>query len=373
MVYKIGGKLARQEFFLAGNFKQNLDNLENVIEGSHFVHQMEITLPYSSHVVDVSPAHTDCEYYFVKEAPLTLFLDADFIGAFVKTGKIYFLSWGTRIDVDDCVALLPSGKLVLSLTKDTFEELGLEGRKSRFEPKKSRKFVIEIDLLAKSFYPGKPNFDRMLHKFEERVGLTFDFLCTWDPHDDEISRRSLLSYLKSKNYKIEVCNNQIMKQLTLESPTPQISWDIKNDIDKVGYKEFFEWLGAITCEIDLGTIQDPYISTFICPQPSDIVGHISRVRLTGFLTPNSVHSILKKIRDTKFPESIPWIALTVSGFDDVPVLDNQDHGVALTNGDNFYTIVCFFNDNNYWLYKYTSFYTYDKISKVFLSILANKI
>ena len=48
------------------------------------------------------------------------------------SGKVHALSYGTSIDSNDCVAILPTGTLILNLTKDTFQELGLEGRASLF-------------------------------------------------------------------------------------------------------------------------------------------------------------------------------------------------------------------------------------------------
>lgn len=42
--------------------------------------------------------------------------------------------------------------------------------------------VVEIDVKAESFKPGKPNYHRVIKSFEERSELKFDILLTWDPH-----------------------------------------------------------------------------------------------------------------------------------------------------------------------------------------------
>jgi ribonuclease P/MRP protein subunit RPP40 len=43
------------------------------------------------------------------------------------------LTLDTRVDTDCVYALLPPGKLVLSVDKDTYEQLGLVGRPSRYQ------------------------------------------------------------------------------------------------------------------------------------------------------------------------------------------------------------------------------------------------
>ena len=43
------------------------------------------------------------------------------------------MSLGTEIDRDVVVAVLPSGKLLLSVTRDIYEQLGLQGKRSSFD------------------------------------------------------------------------------------------------------------------------------------------------------------------------------------------------------------------------------------------------
>jgi hypothetical protein len=51
----------------------------------------------------------------------------------VRSGRLYGLSLSVGLDRGDIVAVLPTGRLVLSLTKETYEQLGLQGKRSRFE------------------------------------------------------------------------------------------------------------------------------------------------------------------------------------------------------------------------------------------------
>lgn len=55
-------------------------------------------------------------------------------------GQFYGLSVNTRIDVDDCVGLTPAGILHLSVTKDIYHYLGLEGKLSAFANKHPNRY-----------------------------------------------------------------------------------------------------------------------------------------------------------------------------------------------------------------------------------------
>lgn len=64
------------------------------------------------------------------------------IGVFIVdvVGKLTALSVGTRIDCEDCVLVTPEGDLVLSLVKDTYQKLGVEGKVSQFHKKTKARY-----------------------------------------------------------------------------------------------------------------------------------------------------------------------------------------------------------------------------------------
>lgn len=117
---------------------------------------MSVTLPDTLKVPkSVSDALVnDCDYYKVCNLDVSEFIDATFIASFIKSGKlkIYMayayclfdligclflgtltlLSVNRNIDCDDCIAITPSKNLILSLTKETYQSLGLEGVVSHF-------------------------------------------------------------------------------------------------------------------------------------------------------------------------------------------------------------------------------------------------
>lgn len=75
---------------------------------------------------------SDTGYYHIAELPVFELVNLQFIKLFVKTGAVTLHSVNTRLDQDNCLAVTPCGVLILSLTSDTFQKLGLEGKKSNF-------------------------------------------------------------------------------------------------------------------------------------------------------------------------------------------------------------------------------------------------
>lgn len=67
---------------------------------------------------------------------------------FLKRGRVAALSYGTRIDCDDVIALTPEEGLVLSVTKETYQTLGLVGTELKIRGKPIGRHLITLDLLA---------------------------------------------------------------------------------------------------------------------------------------------------------------------------------------------------------------------------------
>lgn len=86
-------------------------------------------------------------------------LDVDFLNAHIRNGHLVALSLDDGQDAD-IVSLDGRGRLVLSVTKDTYECLGLPGRASAFGSHRQR-YIIEIDLKAPHVRAGKPGLERI--------------------------------------------------------------------------------------------------------------------------------------------------------------------------------------------------------------------
>lgn len=84
-------------------------------------------------------------------------------------GQVIGISTGRQLDVDDVVCFY-SGRLLLSLTKDSYQRFGLDGKKFVQD-----KFVIELDVGASGFLPGQPLFERV-RSCLERLALVVDLI-----------------------------------------------------------------------------------------------------------------------------------------------------------------------------------------------------
>ncbi|KAL9933808.1 hypothetical protein V8E36_007466 [Tilletia maclaganii] len=119
--------------------------------------------------------------FYVAKVPLALFLNPEFVTGFIRNGSLTALSIhpsqsssSTAEDpAQDTVALDGLGILHLSLSRETYQTLGLVGRESRFHRGPSgrygdrssglvQSYVVELPLTGASFVPGKRGYERAL-------------------------------------------------------------------------------------------------------------------------------------------------------------------------------------------------------------------
>uniref|UniRef100_A0A1Y1NJ17 Uncharacterized protein n=1 Tax=Photinus pyralis TaxID=7054 RepID=A0A1Y1NJ17_PHOPY len=112
-------------------------NCLNIVQKLPYNHLVSVVLPDTLRVpqnlFDLLKA--DCEYYKVSNIGLEELVNINFINSFVGKGTLVSLSINRRIDCEDCACVTPNGLLLLSLTKESYETLGLEGRASRYTVK----------------------------------------------------------------------------------------------------------------------------------------------------------------------------------------------------------------------------------------------
>ena len=170
------------------------------INSHFFSKRLECFFPGSAE----TPALKQCQeilsssqfFYYTVRCPLSAVLAQDFINRYVRTKgthRFYALSCpeefskpGTVYPGRECqpfanrFAILPSGKLVLSLDRETYQQLGLEGATPKYEKlgnSKDGERRIVVDLSAPSFVPGKPLHDRVLWCFSPERTSEVAFHC----------------------------------------------------------------------------------------------------------------------------------------------------------------------------------------------------
>lgn len=120
------------------------DPIRNGIRVHPFNQSITVVLPdVSSIPVELETALADSDHYLLRNVSLKSLINRTFIEGFVKLGKFYAVSFRTRLDTDDCVAVAPPGTLLLHLNKETFQTLGLEGQVSEFARKRNSKYALD--------------------------------------------------------------------------------------------------------------------------------------------------------------------------------------------------------------------------------------
>ncbi|XP_044149432.1 ribonuclease P protein subunit p40 [Bufo gargarizans] len=284
-------------------------------------------------------------YYLVKNLPLHEFLTQEFNDTCIKKGLFYALSHNTRIDQDNVAAVLPSGKLIVSVNKDTYEELGLQGKPSLYSGKNAMRYIVTIDLTDSAMSPDGKKFQRVRWALTEKKPLAFDFLLAWDNPEGP----SILSYFAK--YVVKECPFKITSHVSRDLQCPVLKSEelLGKEEESCSATEFFEWLGAISNDIDCENTSSSFISSFCCPEPSLSVGQAHLCTIAGFITPSKIQQLMEHLREYfNEPKLSQWVSLMVHGFADSPVSWKESEHGFFKGGEHLYSFVIF-NNEDYWL------------------------
>ncbi|KAK0043118.1 ribonuclease P protein subunit p40 [Biomphalaria pfeifferi] len=322
------------------------------IQEQNFTQTLSLVLPGENVVPNfVQESLTNQFTYKLHMLPLFCLIEMPFVQAFVKKGAINLMSVNRKLDTDDSVVITPNGVLLLSLTKDTFQQLGLEAVKQTPTQRKQDIYVVKINLLHKSFRPGKKGYNRTLWCLKDRLDLVMDCLVSWEPHDEKLCSSSVGVYFVDKCDKVERFDlKQTTHQYTsLQCPKIDSNHPTGSEIG-CNFRDFFEWLGAIACNIPTNESGDPYISTWACPEPNTNIPRCCLFQATGMITAQAIVRLWKSLRHhTAQTHNYP-VCLTLHGFPDSIMKNKHEFNNFYIAGDNLYTFVLL-PENCCWLYK----------------------
>ncbi|RZC41608.1 Ribonuc P 40 domain containing protein [Asbolus verrucosus] len=133
---------APESSFSSQKLKPNESNHLSTVHSFIYNHLVSVILPDTFKVPEslTEALINDCDYYKLINVKLSEFVASDFINSFVNTGSLYVLSIDSRIDCDNCASITPSGQLILSLNKSSYQSLGLEGAVSHFHAKTGERY-----------------------------------------------------------------------------------------------------------------------------------------------------------------------------------------------------------------------------------------
>uniref|UniRef100_A0A4X1SLB5 Ribonuclease P/MRP subunit p40 n=2 Tax=Sus scrofa TaxID=9823 RepID=A0A4X1SLB5_PIG len=290
------------------NFGHDKSRHRHIVETHYYNYRVSFLIPecgiLSKELKDLVMAFGP--YYSVKDLPLHELITHEFINTFVKKGSCSALTYNANIDEDNAAALLPNGKLILSLDKDTYEETGLQGRPSRYSGRKIMKFSAE--------------------------------------------ESTLMSYFSS--YRIQEHRPKIAVSSVADLQCPVLrSSELGGQPDTAcSALELFDWLGAVFSHAELNNEPDSFLSSYCCPQPSTVVARASLCTVTGFILPEKICLLLEQLcRYFDEPKLAPWVTLAVQGFADSPVSWRENEHGFRRGGEHLYNFVIF-NNRDYWLH-----------------------
>ncbi|KAM9307946.1 ribonuclease P protein subunit p40 [Gastrophryne carolinensis] len=317
------------------------------VETHYYNCAVSILLPECGHLPEKLKNVIDGfgNYYFVKNFPLHEFITQEFRDTFVKKGLFYALSYNTQIDQDNVAALLPTGKLIVSVDKDTYEELGLQGKPSQYSGKSTKRFIVNVDLTDLS--PDGKKYQRVRWAFAEKKPLTFDFLLAWDNLETPVIKSYFSKYI------VKECPFKISSFVSKDLLCPVLkSRELHGkEGESCTASELFEWLGAISNNIDCNNQASSFVSSLCCPDPNILIDKAYMATITGFITPAKILLLLQTLREYfDEPKLSQWVSLMVHGFADSPVSWKECEHSFFKGGENLYSIVVF-NNEDYWLQK----------------------
>ncbi|XP_015171729.1 PREDICTED: ribonuclease P protein subunit p40-like [Polistes dominula] len=326
----------------------NVEKLDNkkkdvpvIIKKHYFNHVVSLILPQSSNIPDIvtNSISDDSDYYKIKDLHVSELLNKQFIDAFVKKGELTLLAIGNKIDLSNAIAITPSGILIISLIREDFYKLGLEGNASFFDRKINTRNVVEIDLTAEYFQPGKKNYERVKTALENYLDLIFDVILIWEPPDENLCPSSVAAWFHQRGYSVSLCRQKLSyrSENRVNIPIVTDSFNLNDD--------FFEWLGVFSIFGDIKNEEtSEYVNTYECPKPNILVDQVKYLQYTGFFSRQRAIKIYNTVREYVLSQkNLPWCSLHVQGFSDSPVSWDLKEHTFFTDGDNSYTIL--FNPN----------------------------
>ncbi|XP_007541269.1 ribonuclease P protein subunit p40 [Poecilia formosa] len=311
------------------SFLDEKNRVSSQMEQLRFNYKVSVLLPE----YDSAPSHLESilnsfsSFYLIKQLPLYELLDKDFLQSAVYQGSVYGLSFRTRIDEDNCVALMPNGHLVFSLDKDAFETLGLEGRPSRSNRTSSR-YEVTVDLRDGSMAPGGRSYLRLRRALMSHLKLQMDFLISHHPGGGA-SLRPLLSRCDWLERRPEVSRRGLSRLVrpALRSCDPH---------------DLLEWIGAVDAAVSLENSSSDFLSTLTCLEPEATVSRAMSMSACGLLLPQDLQHLVEELRCyLQQAQTDSWASVTVHGFTDSPVSWGDGGRDILTGGHDLYNLLMF--------------------------------
>ncbi|XP_017158996.1 ribonuclease P protein subunit p40 isoform X2 [Poecilia reticulata] len=280
------------------SFLDEKNRVSSQMEQLRFNYKVSVLLPECGS----APSHLESilnsfsSFYLVKQLPLYELLDKDFLQSAVYQGSVYGLSFRTRIDEDNCVALLPN--------------------------------EVTVDLRDGSMAPGGRGYLRLRRALTSHLKLQMDFLISHHPGGGA-SLRPLLSRCDWSEHRPEVGRRGLSRLVrpALRSCDPH---------------DLLEWIGAVDAAVSRENSSSDFLSTLTCLEPEATVSRAMSVSTCGLLLPQDLQHLVEELRCyLQQAQTDSWASVTVHGFTDSPVSWGDGERDILTGGHDLYNLLMF--------------------------------
>lgn len=326
------------------HFGDPTERWKGAISSCNFIHTVQLVLPGLTRVPeDVNTLMAAQEYHVVQNVPVKDLVSWDFVQTFARQGKLHLLSVNTSMSDGNCMAVTPEGQLWLSLQEDAFHGTGLEYSHLTSSSKGYRVYGSMIDLRKGCFRPGKKNYERVRQSLQRCGDLVVDVAVCWEPPAEPPSLPSLSAegHFSHGGYVVVACKPSFRSAVEFTQAVPAALETL--DLVCEALLPVHEWVGAIVCGVasrDPESIDDEFVSSYHCPQPSTEVSRLFVADWRGFFTPTCVIQLLSLLRHCMVREELPFFCLVLHRFDDDPTLPFDKHRSLLLRRSSELSIVC---------------------------------
>ncbi|KAM0787640.1 hypothetical protein ACM66B_003704 [Microbotryomycetes sp. NB124-2] len=325
------------------NLLDNAPKLASRLVRVPFAWQLDLTVP-SNNVTGAQRLPLELEtmisdissFYVCKNVNLADLLEPQFMNEHVRKGSLVALSMDAS-EGADVVALDGRGRLVMNVSKDTYEQLGLPGRRSAYGVKGQR-FVIEILLSDMDMRSGKAGFEKVRNALrdwprqtatglwselagvarpEPVRGRTFDLSMTFVDDEGRPAPIQVPNSVAQTHQTTELVCEALADVKVPESifkPIEQARKRRRLDDSASVSSEVQEWLGLVACRADHHLKWDPdgdddVQRPWSVPQDECERGSVLFASWTGFFHPKLVAKIVSIIVSSSVDMGAPFVNL----------------------------------------------------------------
>lgn len=284
-----------------------------LIKSHNVASRVELIVPHSAFGGIEKQLRVNATRYSVKST-LGPFISEQVL-SIIRNDPSFVAVSDSRIDHEDVIAII-NGTLILSLTKDTYERAGLQGKKSARQ--KGQRYIASYNLMDAKFGPGKAGYDRLLWAIDNTFGKEFEFniSCSSESIKDHFVAAN------SHNVKTDIRHLDDIQVPQSDPDGKQWAGDI------------YEWLALVSLGSDrIGANDD--IDSYLCNYQLDDSSAGSMVRIAWsnvIFTSGFVETLYQTTK------SIPGSAINVFGWQDTPVAWKDIEHTFNPTGINNYTL-----------------------------------